>query len=313
MLFDLNVSWPTTNYSAKPTQVQLQALYNTITTLHLLGYTHLAINFKLEENVKFPNSPNEINPIDRDSLKAHFNEKFPDLKLFTRLTLVITDPSQCQGLSKVQNKFDIIAVEPTSEKALQATINLDVDIVSFNMATRLPFFLRHKTICNATDKGIHFEICYSPMISGPAGYAITNNSDNVSLSTSASLARKNFFYNVLQLIRASRSRGLLVSSGASHALQARSSMDIMCLLKTCGLDSSRAKKSFTDNPEKALIRGRLRIKSYKQTIVMGNDNSRSDLLYNNDSENSKQTFLEQYKRPLLSSPLHVISKKRKFQ
>lgn len=315
MLFDLNVPWPSNNYVTTPTPQQTTSLLNTITTLYTLGYTHIAINFTLSENVRFPNNQQDINPIQIKMIKDHFKDNFPKLKLFTRLTLVINDPSQCQGLSKVQNSFDLIAVQPTSEKGLQlATTNLDIDLISFNMASKLPFFLKHKTIGSALEKGIKFEICYSPMISGPAGYSIQTANDNMSLSKTALLVRKYFFSNVLQLIRATRSKGLVVSSGATQPLQMRNLSDILSLLKTVGLDNSRAKSCVTDNPEKVLVNGRLKIKSYKQTITVGNDNDKNDILYNNDKEDdAKKTDSGGYKKKLSDSSGGNLLKKQRVK
>lgn len=314
MLFDLNVPWPSNNYSTTPTTQQINTLLNTISTLYALGYTHIAINFTLNENVRLPNNQQSINPIQINMLKEHFKE-FTKLKLFTRLTLVVNDPSQCHGLSKVQNSFDLIAVQPTSEKGLQlATTNLDIDLISFNMASKLPFFLKHKTIGSALEKGIKFEICYSPVISGPAGYSVLTANDNMSLSKTALLARKYFFSNVLQLIRASRSKGMIVSSGATQPLQVRNLSDILTLLKTVGLDNSRAKSSVTDNPEKVLVNGRLKIKSYKQTIAAGNDNKRTDLLYENDNEDDvKKSDSSGYKKKLSESSGGNLLKKQRVK
>lgn len=152
------------------------------------------------------------------------------------------------------------------------------------------------------------------MISGPAGYSIQTANDNMSLSKTALLVRKYFFSNVLQLIRASRSKGLIVSSGATQPLQVRNLSDILILLKTVGLDNSRAKSCVTDNPEKVLVNGRLKIKSYKQTIVVGNDNDKSDILYNNDKEdNLKKTDSAGYKKKLSDSSGGSLLKKQRVK
>lgn len=313
MLFDLNVPWPVSNYSTKPTQKQLTNLKNVITTLYTLGYTHIAINFTLGENFKIPNGATNANPIQIEYLRNELKH-LENLKLFTRITLTISDPGQTQGFSKIQSAFDIKAVQPLTERALQlVTINLDIDLISFNMGSRLPFFLKHKTICSAVDKGIKFEICYSPMISGPAGYVIQSANENMSLSTTALLVRKNFFSNSLQLIRASRSRGLIVSSGATEPLQARNSNDILTLLETLGLDNSKAKRCVTGNAENVLISGRLRVKSNKQTILIDNDNSKGDVLISNDKEDpNKKGDLKPYKKRLDETPSGRLLKKTKI-
>ncbi|ABN67452.2 predicted protein [Scheffersomyces stipitis CBS 6054] len=303
MLCDLNVPWPCSTYNTQPTQQQLEVLKNTIVTLYSLGYTHQAINFSINENVRIPvGTPDLINPINIAYLKSELVPRFPKLKLFTRLTIIVSDPSKLQGLAKIQNHFDVLAVQPVNEKALQlCTTNLDIDLVSFNLGSKLPFFLKHKTIGSAIDKGIKFEVCYSTVVSGSIGYA------NVGDSTNVQLIKKNFFNNVLQLIRASRSKGIVVSSGAVQPLQARNGEDILTLLKTLGLDNSRAKSCITLNAERALISGRLRIKSYKQTVIAGND---SDEVLVEKKDPSKPDTLA-YKKRLGDSSSGRLLKKQK--
>ncbi|KAG7193053.1 uncharacterized protein KQ657_001170 [Scheffersomyces spartinae] len=306
-MFDLNVPWPVSNYNVKPTPQQLTQLINTIATLYTLGYRYVAINFTLDEKIKLPNGP--INPIDIQLLRARLS-KYEGLKLFTRLTLIIHDPSQCQGLAKLQSCFDILAVNPITEKALQlATSNLDIDLVSLNFGSRLPYFLKHKTVGSAIEKGILFEICYSYVISGPAGYTLSQSNDSLNLASSALLIRKNFFNNVLQLIRASRSRGLVISSGATQPLQARNSVDVITLMKTLGMDHGRAKHFMTKNPENALRNGRLRIKSNKQTVIIDN---RGDVLIDNQFEDPlKKGDTNAYKKKLDDTSSGRLLKKHK--
>ncbi|ODV80384.1 PHP domain-like protein [Suhomyces tanzawaensis NRRL Y-17324] len=277
MLYDLNVPWPSNGYSVPATPSQTIGFKNTIVTLYTLGYRQIAINFQLQENVKLPiNQPERLNPIPMNTLRDDLCEKFPGLKLYSRVTLIVNDPSKCQGLAKLQGHFDILAVQPTSEKALQlCTINLDIDLISFNFATKLPFFIKHKTVGSAVDKGIKFEICYATVV---AGYG-------ADLGINSQMIRKNFFSNVLQLIRGCRSRGIIVSSGATLASQVRNSGDVLTILKTVGLDNSRAKACVTLSPERVLVNGRLRVRSYKQTILEGND---GDLVGSEDVPSKKR-------------------------
>lgn len=267
-MYDLNVPWPVQNYTSVPTPAQITNLHNTIAALYALGIRYVAVNFQINENIKLPlTSPDKLNPIPLADLKKRFAQ-YDGLHLFSRITLVITDPAKVQSIQKLNNSacFDLIAVQPTTEKALQlTTTNLDIDIVSLPMCSRLPFFLKHKTVGQAIVKGIKFEMCYSGLIAGPAGYETSGV-----LGTTGHLTRKVYFSNALQLIRASRSRGLLFSSGASEPLHARNYADILALMDTLGLKTSNAKDGFVKNPELALVSGRLRIRANKQTVMAGN-------------------------------------------
>lgn len=266
-MYDLNVQWPATAYSEKPLPIQLLNLQNTLIMLNSFGYNHIAINFIIDENDKIPTkTPEKLNPIPMNELREK-TKSFKDLKLFSRATIVISDPSKSQSVSKLSScgMFDLIAVQPTTEKALQmATTNLDIDIISLPMATRLPYFLKHKTIGQAVEKGIKFEICYAGLIAGPAGYESA-----MTLGTTGHISRKNFIGNCLQLIRASRNRGLVLSSGALEPLHVRNNTEILALMDTLGHKVSKGKEAFTKNPQECLVAGRLRIKSNKQTVMLG--------------------------------------------
>ncbi|KAI5969113.1 RPP1 [Candida margitis] len=285
MSYDLNIPWPCNNYSTAPTAQQWTDLKNTIITNLELGITHQAINFTIDESVKIPfNTPDRINPINISALNDELKPNFPTLNLFTRVTLIVNDSSKLQGVAKLQNHFDLFAIQPANEKALQSTIlNIECDLISLNLANKLPFFLKFKAIGTGVSKGIKFEINYSQLVSGTSGY---------SSDVSGNLIKKNWFNNVLQLIRSSRSRGLVVSSGAQNPLQLRNSNDILILLKTLGLNSSKAKSCITINPEKALVNARLRIKSYKQVISIGD----RDLIDNKDENSAKKHDASGYKR-----------------
>lgn len=316
MLYDLNVPWPATNYKSQPSAEELTTLYNVIATLYTFGYTHIAINFIVNETVKIPiNQPNLINPIKIDEIRAHFNEeKYPRFFIFTRLTLIVTDPSRCQNLSKLNNKFDIISVQPTTERSLQLAVsNLDIDLISINMSSRLPFFLKHKPLGNAIERGIKFEITYSNLIMGNAGY--TNMLD-LQNSSSSLIGRKNYFSNFLQIIRSSRLRGLIISSGCQLPLQIRNYNDILILFETFGLPINVGKKCFIENPENVLVSGRLRIKSFKQSIAIGNEavpNSK-EVLYTNKDDSNKASGSDstKYKKKLEdTSSGRLLKKQRK--
>lgn len=265
-MYDLNVQWPAQGYSS-PLPSDLTNLRNTIAMLYSFGYRYIAINFTIDENDKIPiKTPEKLNPIPMEDLRKKFLG-FKGLKLFSRVTLVISDPSKSQSVSRLSSSamFDLIGVQPTTEKALQlTTTNLDIDIVSLPMGTRLPFFLKHKTVGQAVEKGIKFEICYSGLIAGPAGYESA-----MSLGTTGHISRKNFIGNCLQLIRASRFRGLVFSSGALEPLHVRNDTNVLAIMETLGLKMAKGKEGFSQNPEQCLVAGRLRVKSNKQTVMVG--------------------------------------------
>ncbi|CCH46527.1 hypothetical protein BN7_6120 [Wickerhamomyces ciferrii] len=246
MLIDLNVQWPQRNYATPPTPQEIIKLKNTISTLEELGYTHIALNFTVNHKDKIP-SNQQINPINFDLLKEFQGR----IKFFSRVTIIIDEPSQGQSISKLQNGFDIISVLPISEKGVLLACNsLDIDIITFQYDKRLPCFLKQKTIGAAVKKGIKFEITYSNFIKDQGN------------------SRAQFINNSLNLIRASRNQNIIVSSGATSSLEIRNFPDVLNLLDLLGF-----KKNYNliDKASKVLLSGRLRNKSYKQTIMIGED------------------------------------------
>lgn len=305
MICDLNVLFPVTEFNEKITSGQLIELKNTINVLIQLNYTHIALNFRptlttsKNNKIKLSNDLNLLNPINIDKDFKEFKNK---IKIFSRITIKVDDPTQCQNISKFQQIFDIVAVEPITEKSLQSAIaNLEIDLISFNLQERLPCYMKHKTLCSAIEKGIFFEIKYTDFLSN------VNRAQTIS--------------NVKQIIRASRNRGMIVSSGCNFnkPYQLRNFNNVIPILKMCGIDSNRCNMMFKDWSLKVLLNGRLRCKSYKQTIAIGGDENLIDnSLENNDwssnidnVNNIKQNLNAYKKRRKNSSALDRVLKKQK--
>lgn len=302
MICDLNIVYPVSDYNQKITKDALIELKKTLDIVEQLGYTHVALNFTPEtltsksNKVKLPNDLNLINPINL----THFKEYDERLRIYTRITVKVDDPSQCQSIAKFQQIFDLVAVEPQTEKAFQSAItNLDVDIITFNLQQRLPCYMKHKTLGSAIEKGIFFEIKYSDFL-------VSKN-------------RAQAISNCKQIVRASRNRGMIVSSGCqvNTPYQLRNSANVVPVLKMLGIDSNRANQMFKDWSLKVLLNGRLRIKSYKQTIavaddegLIGNVNENKDW-NSNVNVNNKKLDINSYKKRKTETSLDRIVKKQK--
>lgn len=250
MLVDLNVCWPQKSFREPVTPDEVTTVRNTLSTLHTLGYTHVALNFTVNHSDKFPNNVKELNPM-------RINERFGDfmkltgLKIYSRITLVIDDPSKGQSLSKISQHYDIIAALPISERGITlATTNLDIDLLTFHYGQRLPVFLKHKSICSCVKRGLKLEIVYS--------YALRDLQ-----------SRRQFVSNVRSVIRSSRSRGIVISSGAQGPLECRNILGVTSLIRFLGLPSDKCSKGMGQLASLVLLNGRLRNNSYKQTVVVG--------------------------------------------
>ncbi|EDO18864.1 hypothetical protein Kpol_1023p33 [Vanderwaltozyma polyspora DSM 70294] len=252
MLVDLNIKWPQESFDKKALPEDLVKLEDTLSICHTLGYTHVALNFTVNHASKFPNNVKELNPMDIKERFKTFIEN-TGMKIYSRITLIIDDPSKGQSLAKISQAYDIIAAMPISEKGITlATTNLDIDLLTFDYSQRLPVFLKHKSICGCVKRGVKVEIPYA--------YALRDLQ-----------SRRQFISNARSVIRSSRSRGIVVSSGAQNSLECRNIIGVTSLIKTLGLESDKCGKAMGQLASLVLLNGRLRNKSYKQTIVVGGD------------------------------------------
>ena len=132
-------------------------------------------------------------------------------------------------------KYDLISVQPNSEKTFIAICgNVDVDLISLDLSSKLPFYIKTSTVSLAISKGIYFEISYSKSIHDLN-------------------ARKNLVLNARNLIRATRGKNLIISSNAQNAMHLRGPYDLMNLFALFGLNPDQAKAALTKNCKSLLI------------------------------------------------------------
>jgi ribonuclease P/MRP protein subunit RPP1 len=208
-----------------------------------VGYTTVAVSTVL--NGKLP--PQLPSP---PSLSAQPSS----LKVLTRCTLVLDNPSQNHRLAALTSAYSILALRPTSEKLLlQACTSLDCDLISLDFSQRLPFQLKFKTVGAALLRGLSFEICYSA--------AITD-----------AQARRNLLQNAASLIRATRGgRGVIVSSEAKQALALRAPNDVVNLAVLWGLSSDKARDAVSGRCRVLVRQAEMRRQSFKGVVEVIDD------------------------------------------
>ncbi|KAK5045822.1 hypothetical protein LTR84_008915 [Exophiala bonariae] len=235
---DLNVPY-TTNHSD---------LSNTLAFHAELGYTVVAVSLSITG--KLPPQPQSI-PLSELSIPKSIS------KVLTRMTLTISDATQNHRLGSFLPHYDLLALRPTNEKALQLCCNsLDCDIVSLDFSQRLPFILKFKTVSSALQRGIRLEICYSPGISpSPASGGHSSND-----------ARRNLIANAGSLIRATRGRGIILSSEARNALGVRGPYDVMNLAQVWGLGQERGKEALCEEAGKVVRLAGLKRTSFRGVV-----------------------------------------------
>lgn len=218
-------------------------LNHTLSFATELGYRTLAIATVVNGNL-----PSKPDVADLTKLR----QSHASLTLLTRLTLSVSDTSQNHRMSSLQSIYDIIAVRPLNEKSFQhCCTTLECDIISIDLSARLPFLVKFTTVAGAFQRGIRFEICYSP---------ITSNSD----------AKRNLIAGATTLIRATRGRGIILSSEARSALGLRGPHDVMNLAQIWGLEQAKGKESLVEEPGKVVRLAALRRNSYRGVITVVN-------------------------------------------
>lgn len=180
------------------------------------------------------------------------------LNLLSRINLTLADVSQNQRLPSLTQTYDLVALRPTNEKTLlNACTNLECDLISLDLSVRLPYHFKFKMLAAAVGRGIRLEICYGPGVTG-----------------SGVEARRNLIANATALIRATRGRGIIVSSEARRALGVRAPWDVVNLACVWGLSQERGKEAVCEEARKVVALARLKRTSWRGIVdvVYGGEN-----------------------------------------
>ena len=169
------------------------------------------------------------------------------LQILRRCTVHLSEPAQNHRLNNISSVYDIVALRPTNEKCLQqACLSFECDLISLDLSTRFPFYFKHKTLAVALERGIKIEICYGPGI----------------LNSDGGTSRRNLISNATQLIRATRGRGIVLSSEAKRALACRGPADVINMAVLWGLGRERGVEAIGREARSAVVQAEMRRRSY---------------------------------------------------
>ncbi|KAI4101411.1 MAG: hypothetical protein LQ339_005060 [Xanthoria mediterranea] len=256
MFYDLNIPY-TTNHAE---------LQRTLAFVAELGFNTIAISVSLSGKLPTdlvraynsniptkPENPHQLIPIQFQTSPIPSPLPFsipPTLHILTRCTLTLSDPSQNHRLTSLTSLYDLLAIRPTSEKTLQQTcLSLPtIEIISLDCTIRYPFYFRQSTLLAAIDRGIRFEICYAQGILG------------------AGEARRNLISNATQLVRATRGKGIVLSSEAQRALACRGPWDVVNLGIGWGLEKERAVEALQREARGVVVGAEMRRRSYRGVV-----------------------------------------------
>ena len=216
---------------------------SSLTLTSTVGYNVVALNHNVTEKL-----PAEITNAIPSPLP--FNPP-STLTLLRRCTISLSDPAQNARLATLAAAYDLLALRPLTEKSLgQACHDLECDIISIDLSLRYPFYFKHKMVADAVKRGIKFEICYAPGI----------------LALDDGQARRNLISNATGLIRATRGRGLIISSEARKVLAVRGPADVVNLACVWGLGQERGTEAVGRESRSVVVQARLKRTGYRGVV-----------------------------------------------
>lgn len=249
--------------------------FDKLLTIERLGYHTIALNSYVEE-------PSETDEPKKKKKKGETNEKkdyipaptvIPKeigdslkLNILKRVTIEFSDSGIAHKMNQSENlkKYDIIAVVPKTLQAFQyACGTMDIDVITFEPEGRIPFKVNRKLYRQAVERGIFFELMYSPVIRD-------------------STARKNIISNSHIYHAVGKSKNIIITSGAENHMFVRTVQDVINLGFIFGLNSNMSLQVVRNNARRLILKadGRKRGKHYMTIdtidIVNDGDNKISD-------------------------------------
>lgn len=222
-------------------------LQNTLDFLAELEYTVVALAVNIASKL-----PAQLPLINLERVRIP-----PQLKVHKRLTLTISDNAQNHRINTLTSTYDFVALRPTNDKAFQLCCSsLECDIISLDFTQRIPFPIKFKTVASALQRGVRFEICYS--------LSITSGND----------ARRNLISGAGSLIRATRGRGIILSSEARNALGVRGPWDVINLAQIWGLSQERGKEAICEEAGRVVRLAAIKRSSFRGVVDIIEDGSK---------------------------------------
>ncbi|XP_023265022.1 ribonuclease P protein subunit p30 isoform X4 [Seriola lalandi dorsalis] len=217
------------------------ALQSMVDTAAHLGFSTVAINYLFEPTAKKKQEIPTPTPINEliDQLPIVQGRSRP-IRVLNRLTVVMSDSSHFRPTAPEYRSFDLLAVQPTTEKLFHAACMLyDVDIICISVTEKLPFFFKRAPVNGAVDRGLVFEVSYSAAIRD-------------------STMRRYTIANAVSLMDSCKGKSVILSSAAEKALELRGPYDVTNLGLLFGLSDGDAKEAVTSTCRSVLLHAETR-------------------------------------------------------
>ncbi|KAJ2756362.1 RNA-binding RNA processing protein rpp1 [Coemansia pectinata] len=176
------------------------------------------------------------------------------IRVLRRLTVIVSDTAQSQSLtgsgSATTAEYDVVAVRPTSDKLLSAASSgawEAVDIISLDMGGRWGYFVKHKIAGQVLANGLTLEISYQPALTDSA-------------------TRQQWVSNAASIVRVTRGRGVVWTSGARQAFDLRSPYDISALGEVLQLNGDLSKRGLSSSSRATLVHAFTRTSTLRAVI-----------------------------------------------
>ncbi|PUZ62633.1 hypothetical protein GQ55_3G000900 [Panicum hallii var. hallii] len=194
----------------------------------------------------------------RRRLSSPASEPF---RQYTRITLSLDSAAAAASAvapsaARLLRTYDLVAARPLTQAAFdhlcQAPLSaqhLDLISIDFSSHSKLPFRIKLPMLKLALQKGLHFEIAYSPLISADIN------------------AKRNLLAEVKLLVDWTKGKNLVISSAAHTASQLRGPYDVINLSAyLLGLPINRAKSAMSTNCRSLILKALRKKHFYKETI-----------------------------------------------
>ncbi|KAL1864362.1 RNA-binding RNA processing protein rpp1 [Diaporthe australafricana] len=258
MLYDLNIHWTP--------QTPISELERTLKFSASLGYNVVAINHTFSAPIpsQINNPIPQLGPVhpsyppqnhrQTSSPPAPTAENVPANKLPTalrRATVIISDPSTNYRLPSIAAAYDILACRPTTDKAFSAacTTMSEISMISLDLTQFFPFHFKPKPCMAAVNRGVYFEICYGQLV-----------------GSSDQRARSVWIANAIELLRATRGRGIVLSSEGKVAGSLRAPADVVNLLAVWALGPEKGLESLGVKPRAVVVNEGLKRRAFKGVV-----------------------------------------------
>uniref|UniRef100_A0A4W5QQK4 Ribonuclease P protein subunit p30 n=1 Tax=Hucho hucho TaxID=62062 RepID=A0A4W5QQK4_9TELE len=263
VFMDLNITYTTDK----------KRLRSVIETAAHLGYSTVAINYVVDLQQK-------KQEIGKPKCVLELFDTFPivqgksrPIKVLNRLTVVASRAAHFKPLREYK-AYDLVAAYPKTETLFHAAcMEFTIDIICVAATEKQPFFFKRSSVEGAIERGVFFEVSYTPAIRD-------------------STMRRHTIANALNLMEACKGKNVIVTSGAGKPLELRGPYDIANLGLLFGLSEEEGKAAISTNCRAVHLHGEMRKTALGIVHSMKNEQPLTERQEEEDVPASKRAKIE---------------------